>query len=658
MFAPKKMEKLLILGEKSLLPVTINTLHKQKVLHIIEHKKNQEVDIGQPLENAQKVSELLLKIRSLFSYLNINPLLIQTQLNAKEHKNKQTQKNRQKLQSKHQKPTLKQLEKDLAALTSSVNSLLDAQKQLDANLRSADEQLKQLTILKALKLEFDILSSYDSIIYYVGFVQNLDLLTSSLNASKISHELKHAEVSGKHAIALFVEKNSAQKVQEVLAKVHFAALDLSKFITQETDEKSREKSKSSERNKSSLKVNSLILALENEKQSTENKLAANKKSFERLKNQSQLYLVENEISLSAEIAKAEAPLKFGSTDNTFLATGYVPRNRVAQVTELLQKKTDNKLFIQEQHIHHDEHVPIQLQNKKTVQPFQFFLDLYSLPNYHEVDPSFFLFMGFPFLFGFMLGDFGYGLVTLGLFYWLKTRMQGKVAQQLFKILIIASLWSLAFGLFFGEFFGYEEIAGFHIPHVIGREHDKMLLLGAAVIIGIVHVNLGLLIGFYNELQHHGLWHAFCAKISWILLQLGCALLYLSYGMYLIPPIFGFLMIGISVVLLYLGEGIRGMVELPSIFGNILSYARLMALGLASVGLAVVVNEMATEFFHKPSILNIIVGIIILVIGHVINIALGILGPFLHSLRLQYVEFFTKFYSGGGIAYRPFGGDKE
>ncbi|MBS3157941.1 hypothetical protein J4206_01500 [Candidatus Woesearchaeota archaeon] len=341
-----------------------------------------------------------------------------------------------------------------------------------------------------------------------------------------------------------------------------------------------------------------------------------------------------------------------------MATGYVPRDRVAQLTELLQKKTDNKLFIQEQHIHHDEHIPVQLQNKKTIRPFQFFLDLYSLPNYHEVDPSFFLFLGFPFLFGFMLGDFGYGLVTLSLFYFLKLKMQGKIAQQLFKILIIASLWSLAFGLFFGEFFGYEEIAGFHISHVIGREHDKMLLLGAAVIVGIVHVNLGLLIGFYNELQHHGLWHAFCAKISWILLQLGCLLLYLSYGMYLIPPIFGFVLLGISVILLYLGEGIRGLVELPSIFGNILSYARLMALGLASVGLAVVVNDMAAEFFHEPSILNIIVGIFILVIGHVINIALGILGPFLHSLRLQYVEFFTKFYSGGGIAYKPFGAEKE
>ncbi|MBS3157940.1 hypothetical protein J4206_01495 [Candidatus Woesearchaeota archaeon] len=227
MFAPKKMEKLLILGEKSLLPATINILHKQKVLHIIEHKKNQDADIGQPLENASKTSELLLKIRSLFSYLSINHQLIQEQMLLKEHKN--TKKSNKKSQQQHQKPSLKQLEKDLTAISSSVNALLESQKQLDAKIKSADEQLKQLTILKALKLEFDILSSYDSIAYFIGFVQPLDLLTSSLHSQKINHELRHSEVSGKQAIALFVEKSSIQKAQELLAKVHFTALDLSKF---------------------------------------------------------------------------------------------------------------------------------------------------------------------------------------------------------------------------------------------------------------------------------------------------------------------------------------------------------------------------------------------------------------------------------------------
>ncbi|KHO46844.1 MAG: V-type ATP synthase subunit I, V-type H+-transporting ATPase subunit I, partial [archaeon GW2011_AR3] len=110
---------------------------------------------------------------------------------------------------------------------------------------------------------------------------------------------------------------------------------------------------------------------------------------------------------------------------------------------------------------------------------------------------------------------------------------------------------------------------------------------------------------------------------------------------------------VSIVLLWLGEGVKGLIEIPSIFSNILSYARLMAIGLASVKLAEVVNEFATEFIHQGGI-YIFYAVLLLVVGHVINNALGIIGPFLHSLRLHYVEFFTKFFKGGGKEYIPFG----
>jgi V/A-type H+-transporting ATPase subunit I len=102
-----------------------------------------------------------------------------------------------------------------------------------------------------------------------------------------------------------------------------------------------------------------------------------------------------------------------------------------------------------------------------------------------------------------------------------------------------------------------------------------------------------------------------------------------------------------------GEGIRGLIELPSIFSNTLSYARLMAIGLSSVKLAEVINEMAAEMFHGGGFL-ILAGVLILALGHIINIGIGMLGSFLHSLRLHYVEFFTKFFHGGAKKYSPFG----
>jgi len=114
---------------------------------------------------------------------------------------------------------------------------------------------------------------------------------------------------------------------------------------------------------------------------------------------------------------------------------------------------------------------------------------------------------------------------------------------------------------------------------------------------------------------------------------------------------------LAAVMLFVGEGIQGLVELPSLLTNILSYLRLGAVGLASVGLAVVINEnLALPFMEKGGI-YFALAIFILIIGHSINIALGVIGPFLHSLRLHYVEFFSKFYKGGGIPFVAFGEEK-
>ena len=221
----------------------------------------------------------------------------------------------------------------------------------------------------------------------------------------------------------------------------------------------------------------------------------------------------------------------------------------------------------------------------------------------------------------------------------------------FNILIFSSIATIAFGFIFGEFFGFEY---YHPPINRNPEHDINPLIMASLIIGLIHVNVGLIVGFINELHHHGFKTAFFEKFSWIFLELSVALLALSYTKAIpISPLFGYGLLTISVVMLFIGEGARGIVEIPSIFGNILSYARLMAIGLSSVGLAMVINTMAEESFKSGGI-SIIVGILILVIGHVINMALGIMGGFLHSLRLHYVEFFSKFYKGGGMMYKPFG----
>jgi len=192
-----------------------------------------------------------------------------------------------------------------------------------------------------------------------------------------------------------------------------------------------------------------------------------------------------------------------------------------------------------------------------------------------------------------------------------------------------------------------------------------VMFAIAIVIGVVHVNLGLIIGFVNELRN-GLVVAFLRKGSWVLLEIAVLTLALGYGVLanlaaiswlsalpVIHVAFGWSLFCLALIGIWLGEGAKGFLETPMLFSNILSYLRLVALGLSSVFLALVVNEMAMGLFDKGG-LWILVGIVILLVGHTINLVLGLLGPFLHSLRLHYVEWFTKFYEGGGKPYVPFG----
>jgi len=319
----------------------------------------------------------------------------------------------------------------------------------------------------------------------------------------------------------------------------------------------------------------------------------------------------------------------------------------------LERVTKKRIFIQTREIEEKDKIPVKLDNPKLVKPFEFFMDLYALPKYKEIDPTFFVFLTFPLLFGFMLGDMGYGLTVLIVARLLKKAIPK--GGRLFDVMSFASLATIFFGALFGEFFGFEVLFGYELPHILSRAHQINTLLYVAVGVGIIHINWGLINGFYNVLKHHGLFEAVCEKLSWIIFESGVALLALSYLEILALSVYyGYALILISVTLLYLGEGVKGLVELPSIFSNILSYARLMAIGLASVELAIVINEFAAGFVSSGTILGVIFATLLMVVGHAINIGIGILGSFLHSLRLHYVEYFSKFFEGGAIRYKPFG----
>ncbi len=400
------------------------------------------------------------------------------------------------------------------------------------------------------------------------------------------------------------------------------------------------------------------------------------------------FLLACEEILSVEAEQFEAPLRFATSPGTFVAEGWVPTERVAAVKEALVRAAGGKVYVGEIEADHDDReVPVEYQNPPFVRPTELITDLYSRPRYSELDPTLLIALIFPIFFGLILGDVGYGAIILAVSVVLSRMFTQKDAVRLFTVLRNCSISSIIFGLLFSEFFGFElpwHPILFSRHLVIGEAGEGPNIVGLIVLsvwIALAQLTLGRGISAINKSHgHHGI-RGVLGQVGWIAAMWGILVLIWSIfpipympDLTVFPPlVLGFSLTGIAgIVLLIAGIVFIGMesplelIELPSIVSNAMSYARLAAVGLSSVVIAIVINYIAIGKLIQPSlehisvtgILMLVIGIAVLLGGHLLNTALGLLGGGLQSLRLQYVEFFTKFYKGGGKKYSPFGMEKK
>jgi V/A-type H+/Na+-transporting ATPase subunit I len=382
-------------------------------------------------------------------------------------------------------------------------------------------------------------------------------------------------------------------------------------------------------------------------------------------------------ALEIENRKAELLTKLGASRATFALEAWVPVRDLARLRVAIESASGGRVYFYE--VKTSEEPPTAMSNPPGVRRFEFFVRFYSLPQATEWDPTLVFSIVFPLFFGFMLGDWGYGLVILLISLWMiagfpgarhlpafgrtfvKRIMGPKGMQQLAFALLPGCAIAIGLGLFWDEFFGYGLFHGlFGYAAPIKPDANVGLLLLFAGYVGLGMVVLGFLFGALKEYFHHHP-RGVIAKTGGILFAFGIAFFGLSVIHHntsiaanpLLVVWYAFL--GSGLAMLVGGEGFQaGLMGIIEVLSHILSYTRLVGILLASVILALVINTIAGGFLGERTAVGIVIGLTILVIGQGFNVIIGVFEPGIQGARLIFVEYFSKFYSGNGRPFRPFG----
>lgn len=350
---------------------------------------------------------------------------------------------------------------------------------------------------------------------------------------------------------------------------------------------------------------------------------------------------------------------FAATEYTFLITGWMPGRDFKKNKKALQKEFGGQVLLNKIEVTEIEtrKAPVAYYNSKITKPYEVIMKAFQTPKYGTVDPTPFLAITFPIFFGMMVGDAAYGLLFLILAQWARRKWGNMlVVRDVTFIATIASISTIFFGLVFGEFFGdlphrFHWVREFHIAGIkfpVDRLEMLKPILFLSIAIGVTHLTFGLILGVINAFREKSRGHVY-ERSGFLVLIVGMILLILTSAGLVASNmmVLSVWLLVSAIALIIIGGGAFAVIEVLSFFGNILSYARLSALGIASVVLALIANQLG------GSIGVVWVGVFVAALLHTLNIVLGAFSPTIHALRLNFVEFFGKFFAGGGEQYEPF-----
>ena len=372
--------------------------------------------------------------------------------------------------------------------------------------------------------------------------------------------------------------------------------------------------------------------------------------------------------------------------HTFVLSGYIPEPDAPSLKQYLEEHYEAEVELEEAA---NKDTPIKLKNNKFAEPVEGVLASYSYPDKHETDPTSIMAIFYYIFFGMMFSDAGYGIVMalacgicLLKFKGMEPGLKRSV-KMFFWCGVSTTFWGLMFGSFFGDAISVISNTFFHapppnipglvVPIWFDPVTNPMQMLMFSFLLGIIHLFTGLGIMAYNDIKHKQYLAVLYDVISWYLLVGGAILALLSMDMmaniagFLLPPICGTIggymaLAGAVLILLFAGresknpvkrllKGAYGLYGATGYLSDILSYSRLLALGLATGVIAQVFNQIGSMM--GDGVIGVILFTLIFLIGHGLNIGINALGAYVHTNRLQFVEFFGKFYKGGGREFKPF-----
>ncbi|MGI6642807.1 MAG: V-type ATP synthase subunit I [Bacillota bacterium] len=362
----------------------------------------------------------------------------------------------------------------------------------------------------------------------------------------------------------------------------------------------------------------------------------------------------------------------GKTVYTLVITGYVKAKDMPRFQQAFSDM--GEVAITHEDPGPDDDVPVYLENHPIIRPFETITNIFGFPKYTEIDPTPVLAPFFWVFFGICLGDAVYGIVlALACWAFLKTQKLTEGGQKLVRLLMYSGISTIFMGALMGSwladlpsvFFGGTIIERFaQSVAILDPIGDPLTLLVISFVLGILQVWVGIIVNMWGLIRSDQVFEGVISQGSWVLF-LGGAVGWIATkaGLFSSPiPLYitgvGALMVMYSAsrgqknILLKPFSGLYGLYGVVGYFSDTMSYSRLLALGLASAVIGVVVNKVAELVATMIPVVGWVFVPIILLGGHVFNLAINVLGSFIHSGRLQFVEFFTKFFEGGGKPFRP------